>query len=689
MHLWNDLRALLFAFTCIGSSLLAQKPNDAELINAIRSNNAKQVVALLDKGANANAENDLRESAMTTAIKLGNFEIIESLLSHGATQKGGLEIAVEANNSKLVEYLLEKGFYTGESMVYASENNNIELARLLIHYGAAIDIVQKRKNGLFRKEFVSPIQFAVYNDNIEMTLLYVNHGIEVDKALEFAFKYDKDELLKPLIDKCSSKEKLLFVAAEFNEINALAYIISKGISELSTNEKGNTILHVGSENGNLEIVQYALNELHMNIEEKNKEGSTPFMLGVHSNKLEIVRFLLENKAMINEIDNHDKNALFYIVDNNREMFQLLINAGANISQEAKDKTTLLINAAKNKNYEIIRYLLENGANIHAKDDLGYTAFQYLISPYNRNEVLIDMFLEKGADINAGDVSGKSMMYYAIEREHLQKVKTLKDKGAKCDVYDERGYRPRVDEREIIIYIVDNGANINSLDSRHDSYLCNAIYNNDLELAHYLVDNGIDVNTECYFEEPPLIKAIEDDNIVLVKFLVDNGADVNAEGYFKKNVMDYAEKKSNPEIIAYLESHGSMNKNDRNELFRRTMEMERKLREDIRLKDEEKLAQDLKACTDLEIQHRILKEIAIFSASQGNLIIPEILSSRFGFDLNTPLNIDQQTMLMLAVINDKTTLVSYLLGKSIDTDREDIYKKKAHDYAKSKAMRKLI
>lgn len=662
---------------------------DNELIIAIKSNNTKQALILLDKGASPDAESELRESAMTIAIKQGNRDIISSLIEHGSIQKEGIEIAAESNNLMLVKFLIENGFYTGESVVYAAENNNIEMAQTLIHYGASIDIVQKRKSGLFRKEFVSPIQFAVYNDNLELTLLFINHGVDVDKALQFAFKYDKDELLKPLINISESKEKLLFVAAEFNEIAAVEYILTKGVSKSIKNEIGNSILHIGASNGSMDIVSYSIEELTIEIESKNNKGTTPLMLAVHSNKLDVVRYLIEHGAKINEVDNNGHNALFYVVDNNRNMFQLLLNAGADISQEANDKATLLINAAKNKNFEIIRYLLENEANIHAKDDLGYTAFQYLISPYNRNESLIDMFLAKGADINSTDISGKSMMYYAIDREHIQKVKSLRAKGAYCDVYDERGYRPRVDDRDVILFIIENGANINALDSRHDSYLCNAVYNNDLELAHFLIDNGIDVNTECYFEEPSLIKAIEDDNVVLVKFLVDNGADVNAEGYFKKNVMDYAEKRANPEIITYLESHGSMNKNDRNELFKRTIEMERKLREDVRTKNEEQLVQHLKACQGLEIQQRIIKEIAIFSATQGNLIIPELLHSRFNFNLNTPLNLERQTLLILAVINEKTTLVAYLLNKEIDKEQSDIYQKKAHDYAKSKTMRKLF
>lgn len=686
---WSKNILFFGLFWFISGTLIAQSTSSQNLINAIRLNDTKTCVSLLDKGADPNSESTEMQSAMDMAISNGNTAVIQALINHGATQKSGMDIAVEKGDEKLVTFLIENGFYVGEAIIKAAEMNDISMVRLLIHSGAEVDITQKRKTGLFRKEFVSPIQFSVKNNNQEMTMLLIDHGVPIQKAIETVFKYDRDELLRPLIDRSSELEPLLFLSTEFNKKASIEYILSKTNNPNISDSKGNTLLHIASENGNVELLQYFTEQLNLGLEGKNLKGETPLMLAVHSNNIEAVRFLLDKQVNVNSLNYNDENALFYVIENNRSIFQLLINKGTNVSQEAKDNTTLLIKAVKSKNYEIIRYLLDNGAKIEAKDDLGFTAFQYLIEPYNRNEPLIDLFLEKGADINAGDPSGKSMMFYAIEREHIQKVKQLHHKGASIDVYDNRGYRPRVDDREIIVFIVENGANINALDNRHDSYLCAAVYKNDLELAHFLVDKGIDLNINCYFEEPPLIKAIEDDNITLVKFLVDNGADVNAEGYFKKNVMDYAEKRKNSEIISYLESHGSMNKTDRNDLFKRTMEMERQLRNDIRTKNEEKLVQDMKKCSDLVIQHRIIHEIAHFAVEVGNPVIVELLLTYFDFDINSSLNDSQQTLLILAVLNDKTTLTSYLLGKNADKEKTDIYKKKAHDYAKSKAMRKLF
>jgi hypothetical protein len=59
---------------------------------------------------------------------------------------------------------------------------------------------------------------------------------------------------------------------------------------------------------------------------------------------------------------------------------------------------------------------------------------------------------------------------------------------------------------------------------------------------------------------------------------------------------------------------------------------------------------------------ILEKIALFSCEEGNPIIIELIIEEVNFEYNFTLNFDKQTALFIAIINQKTTVLSYLIGK---------------------------
>ena len=147
----------------------------------------------------------------------------------------------------------------------------------------------------------------------------------------------------------------------------------------------------------------------------------------------------------------------------------------------------------------MNYLLDNNADIFAENDQKENAFPYVVTNQNRNFNLVDRFLDAGADINSrGTRYYKSLMFLAIDQENFERINDLHARGANIDPRDNEGIRADVHDTEIIMYLIENGAEINALDDRHDSYMCIAVKENDLELAHFLISNEIDVNQNCYF-----------------------------------------------------------------------------------------------------------------------------------------------------------------------------------------------
>ena len=101
---------------------------------------------------------------------------------------------------------------------------------------------------------------------------------------------------------------------------------------------------------------------------------------------------------------------------NLDIIKYLVENGANIHTE---KNYLLKAAAENGYLEIVKFLVEKGANIHAGDD-----YVLKSAAYNGHLEMVKYFVEKGANIHAHN---DEALKWAAEKGHLEVVKYLNSK----------------------------------------------------------------------------------------------------------------------------------------------------------------------------------------------------------------------------------------------------------------------
>jgi ankyrin repeat protein len=195
--------------------------------------------------------------------------------------------------------------------------------------------------------------------------------------------------------------------------------------------QGQTTLHKAAEGGNLTSVKYLV-EKGTDVNMKDKDGITPLFFAASSGNLEVVKYLVEKGANVNAIDNNGTTPIYYSVSGgNVDIIKYLVEKGANINSKGRESPgylysgkdeTLLFNAIRKCKLEIIKYLIEKGADVHIKDKKGRTPLDVANSDTVKNFIreaktslfyaarngnleVVKNIVENGANVNEKNSDG--------------------------------------------------------------------------------------------------------------------------------------------------------------------------------------------------------------------------------------------------------------------------------------------
>ena len=142
-----------------------------------------------------------------------------------------------------------------------------------------------------------------------------------------------------------------------------------------------------------------------------------------------VRELLKNDPSLIRALSADGWTALHLNFNNLEMARLLIDAGADLNLNSRNKlnATPLQGAAANDWINLARLYLTRGANVNCRSEAGISP----LSEAAANGFLdfAQLLIEKGADINQKDDKGKTPLAYAQEFKHPEMAQLLRDHGA--------------------------------------------------------------------------------------------------------------------------------------------------------------------------------------------------------------------------------------------------------------------
>ena len=238
-----------------------------------------------------------------------------------------------------------------------------------------------------------------------------------------------------------------------------------------------------------------------------------------------------------------------IVQENLEIVKMLIEKGADANMTYEVETedgkifqmSPLIEALEMENSDIVLFLILQGcANLNVKNSKGASPLH--ISVYNSMEDIVEKLLESEVSVNAKDDEGATPLIIAAQEGDRNILKTLLENNAQIDEQDLSGstalmvavkrylFEDESEEtRECVEMLLEWNADVNATDNENNNVLmqCDEAWsegNEELRLA--LIRGGCSVNQQNDKGENHLVQAVESVHINVIEELIAHGADVN-------------------------------------------------------------------------------------------------------------------------------------------------------------------
>lgn len=687
---------LLFSFSFSVSAQFDDDPDlDSPLMKAVKTNNLALVKKLVTEGADINedSERGWKDVPVDVAVQNNYQAVALYLLEKGATSRRYFYSAVSQGNLEYIKKLVEYGYRDSESVLAAVETNNAALVEYLVGQGFDVNFSQKRRTGLFRKEYISPMDAATSGGNSRIIMALVKAGAPIDEAFTFACYATDQQLGVQILGLKKELDLLHQIAVSQNNLVLARKGVQMGANPQAMNADGYNVLHIAALKGTEQTLNYALNECEIPLDSKTSANENCLMIAAKGKNFALFSILLQKDVFgMEEVNQYGETVLYYAINaESVEMMRLLLGKKADVNHRDNLGVTPVMTALKSE--KAILYEQFTGADInftlksnHGVDLLGY----YMTNNYIKVSE-IEWYVEKGCDPKGLDVNGANLAYHAVRTNNLPLLEKMKTWNVSLDPKDGNGRWPYSYsmEGEVIQFVINNGADPNRLANSGETYLQAAFRNKDIQLFALVLRSGASAKFETSSNTPFIFSLLDDKYLEYLKIAVEYGADVNVKDNWGDNVLEKAMEEDNTtSVVAFLKTVGARTQKEWAEF------------EVQRMKEMQSLAGLVKAGDLSAITYLLNKypDIVLTKDQMNTLIVPairqentEFIERLFdqGLMATTTVNFEQQTLAHIAVMEGKLNLLKLFVNKGADPLAADAYDKKPIDYAKNKEIKSYL
>ncbi|XP_034947304.1 alpha-latroinsectotoxin-Lt1a-like [Chelonus insularis] len=491
--------------------------NQTPLHYAAERNNEKILMSLLQNQVKLNERDDNGQTPLFYAVAAKNLNVVDILLKKGADYElidffdyTPFHLAAQLQSLDVIEVFLKNNidanlsnlrrqtplFYSSRKLLnpqpkFFYKETCPKVIHALLKKGANINFQDSQGH--------TPLHYAVISDNIEFaqTLLEFNADVTI-----------QDKLGK----------NVLHLACQYSNNQCTSVLLNFNIDINAVDIEKRTALHMAVKAQNYSAVQLILKK-NPNINMKDKFNKTALHLSIESECLPIIELLLKNQANVNITDTLGRTALHIASINpniKTKIIEFILNSTYDINLKDNDGRTAAHLAALNHNFRTLEYLLEQNANVNAKNFHEKTPLHLAMNrekKYRACFKCVKVLLHYKADINAVDDNLTSPLHLACFIKNAEVVKYLIENGANSNIPDKLG-------NTVFHYV-------GKLELNGETLWIDNIKKHTENTLNILVKENISVNCVNKSGKTPLHHAVEDGFSFINELFLNIGADVNS------------------------------------------------------------------------------------------------------------------------------------------------------------------
>ncbi|XP_045473074.1 serine/threonine-protein phosphatase 6 regulatory ankyrin repeat subunit A-like isoform X2 [Harmonia axyridis] len=547
---------------------------DAALHIAVRKKDIDMVRILVDYGTPVDIQNVEGQTPLHIAAAEGDEVLVKYFYGVRASanisdnqDRTPMHLAAENGHANIIELLCDKFKASilertkdGSTLMHiASLNGHADCAMMLFKKGVYVHMPNK--------DGARSIHTAARYGHVGIINTLLQRGEKVDvttnenfTALHIAVESCKPIVVETLLGYGADvhirggrlRETALHIAARVKDGERCALMLLKsGAGPNLLDEGGQTPVHIAAKYGNLQTLLLLLED-GGDPEFKNKHGETPLHLASKGCQPEVVMQLIK---YVKDKKGDDK-ATHYVNATN-ENDETALHCVCSVSS---DKVP-----TPNADKEVVKLLLENGADVKLQAKQHESVFHYVATVGN-NSVLMEMISHMDPQdaqkaLNRQNSNQWTPLMIASNKGHTKMVNNLLTHSARVDVFDsdgrsalhlgaEHGYL------QVCGSLLEHKAFINSKSRNGQTALHLAAKYGFIHLVRFLIkEHNAVVDILTLKKQTPLHLAAAAGQIEVCKLLLELGADIDATDELGQKPIHAACSNNHSEVAKlFLQEH---------------------------------------------------------------------------------------------------------------------------------------